>query len=213
MRCFLSAALNSRNSRLTKRLFTVGNYSKFVRPGFMVVGVSGSPAGVSVSAYKHPTTGAFVIVAINQNGSDTPATLTLNGLTADSVTPWVTSNSLNLAQQSPVAIANDRFTATLPASSVTSFVATGTLIAGVPAITSALTASGKVGSAFTYQVTATNAPTSYRATGLPAGLAVDTATGLITGIPTAVGVAMVTLNATSGGGTSTAALTLTIAPE
>ena len=37
-------------------------------------------------------------------------------------------------------------------------------------ITSATTASGTVGSAFSYQITATNTPTSYGATGLPAGL-------------------------------------------
>jgi glucuronoarabinoxylan endo-1,4-beta-xylanase len=112
----------NRNARLTKRLYAVGNFSKFVRPGFMVVGVKGSPGGVSVSAYKNPGTGAFVIVAINQKGSETPVTLTVNGLTADSVTPWVTSSSLNLVQQSAVAIVGDSFTTTLPASSVTSFV-------------------------------------------------------------------------------------------
>jgi putative Ig domain-containing protein len=89
----------------------------------------------------------------------------------------------------------------------------GTLIvSGVAAITSALTTSGTVGSAFAYQIMATNTPTSYDATGLPAGLALNAATGLITGTPTAVGVAMVTLSATSSSGTSTATLTLTIAP-
>ena len=40
-----------------------------------------------------------------------------------------------------------------------------------PVITSSLTASGNQGSAFTYTITATNSPTSYTATGLPAGLA------------------------------------------
>src|SRR5262249_44173803 len=37
-----------------------------------------------------------------------------------------------------------------------------------PSITSALTATGTVGSAFSYQITATNSPSSYNATGLPA---------------------------------------------
>ena len=44
-------------------------------------------------------------------------------------------------------------------------------------ITSATTASGTVGTAFAYQITATNSPTSYGATGLPAGLSVNTSTG------------------------------------
>ena len=88
----------SGNTQITKRLYTVGNFSKFVRPGFVMVGVTGAPANVSVSAFKNPTTGAFVVVAINQNGVDTPITLTLNGLSASAVTPWITSSTLDLAR-------------------------------------------------------------------------------------------------------------------
>jgi hypothetical protein len=42
-------------------------------------------------------------------------------------------------------------------------------VSGPPAVTSATTASGKMGTAFSYQISATNTPTSYGATGLPAG--------------------------------------------
>ena len=109
----------------TKRLWALGNFSKFVRPGFVVVGTTGAPSGVSVTAYSNATTGGMVIVAINQNGSDTPLTFTLNGLTVSSVTPWTTSSSFDLAQQSSLPVSFGSFTATLPASSVTSFVGTG----------------------------------------------------------------------------------------
>ena len=80
-----------------------------------------------------------------------------------------------------------------------------------PVITSPTTASGTVGSAFSYQITATNAPSSYGATGLPGGLTVNSGTGLISGTPTTSGTTTVTLSATNGSGTGTAALTLTIA--
>ena len=110
----------------TKRLYTLGNYSKFIRPGFFLVGTSGAPDGISVTAYKNSSTGAFVIVAINQNGSNTPMTISLNGLTASTVTPWTTSGSLDLAQQSNLPVSGGSFTATLPAASVTSFVGVGT---------------------------------------------------------------------------------------
>jgi len=50
-----------------------------------------------------------------------------------------------------------------------------------PTITSTLTASGTYGAAFSYNITATNLPTSYGATGLPSGLSLNTGTGAITG--------------------------------
>jgi hypothetical protein len=80
----------------------------------------------------------------------------------------------------------------------------------MPVITSASTASGTVGKAFSYQITATNSPTSFGATGLPAGLSINTSTGLISGTPTASGTSSVALSATNGAGTGTATLALTV---
>ena len=79
-----------------------------------------------------------------------------------------------------------------------------------PAITSTTAASGTVGSSFSYQITATNTPASYGATGLPAGLTVNSGTGLISGTPTAAGTSTVTLSATNSGGAGSATLTLIV---
>ncbi|MEK7232864.1 MAG: cohesin domain-containing protein, partial [Elusimicrobiota bacterium] len=48
-----------------------------------------------------------------------------------------------------------------------------TVLPPAPVITSAGTATGQVGTAFSYQITASNSPTSFSATGLPAGLSVS----------------------------------------
>jgi hypothetical protein len=79
-----------------------------------------------------------------------------------------------------------------------------------PVITSPLTSSGTVGAAYSYQITATNGPTSFSDTGLPTGITVNTATGLISGTPLSAGSFSVTLTAANGGGTGTATLVLQV---
>jgi glucuronoarabinoxylan endo-1,4-beta-xylanase len=105
-----------------KRLYTLGNFSKFIRPGYSRIGVS-DDGDVYVSAYKDASTGKFVIVVVNQ-GVSQAKTFGLNGFTATSVTPWVTSATRNLAQQPSVAVNGGSFIATLAAESVTTFVGT-----------------------------------------------------------------------------------------
>ena len=80
-----------------------------------------------------------------------------------------------------------------------------------PAITSAASASGTYGTAFTYTIAASGTPTSFTATGLPPTLTLNATTGAITGTPTLAGNFTVTLAAINASGTGTAALTLSIA--
>jgi hypothetical protein len=78
-----------------------------------------------------------------------------------------------------------------------------------PVVTSAAI-TGSAGSAFSYQIIASNTPTSYNATGLPAGLTINTATGLITGTTSVYGVSNIPISASNQAGTGTATLTLTV---
>lgn len=80
-----------------------------------------------------------------------------------------------------------------------------------PVITSPLSASGKQGQFFSYQISASNAPLSFAASGVPAGLAFDSSTGLISGTPSGSGAFSVTISATNAGGTSAATLLVDIA--
>jgi len=75
-----------------------------------------------------------------------------------------------------------------------------------------LTANGSVGTAFSaYTITALNAAASYSATGLPAGLSVNTSNGQITGTPTSAGTFNVTISATNAAGSDSKTLVITIA--
>jgi glucuronoarabinoxylan endo-1,4-beta-xylanase len=108
-----------------KRLWVIGQWSKFVRPGWVRIGATANPAtGVFVSAFNQASTGDFAIVAVSNSGNNTAVTFSLSGFpgSPSSVTPWITSNALNLAEQSNVPVSNESFSYTLPAHSVTSFV-------------------------------------------------------------------------------------------
>jgi hypothetical protein len=79
----------------------------------------------------------------------------------------------------------------------------------VPVVTSATTAAGALGTLFTYQIAATNSPTSFSAAGLPLDLTLNPTTGLISGTPLSASVATVTLRAANASGTGPAT-TLTV---
>lgn len=84
--------------------------------------------------------------------------------------------------------------------------------AGVPAITSSLTSTIGHGAAYTYTITASNNPTSFHATNLPAGLSLNSATGVISGTAPVAGTYTIQVSATNPSGTTapTAALVLTV---
>jgi uncharacterized repeat protein (TIGR03803 family) len=77
-----------------------------------------------------------------------------------------------------------------------------------PSITSSLTVTGSDGLALSYQITASNGPTSFGATGLPAGLGLNSATGVISGTPSVTGTFSVPISATNLGGAGNATLTI-----
>lgn len=81
-----------------------------------------------------------------------------------------------------------------------------------PVITSPLSATGTAGQAFTYQITATNSPTSFGAVGLPQGLGLNATTGLISGTPTIAGNSTVSISATNAFGSDSKSLALSILP-
>ena len=109
-----------------KRLFTFGQYSRFVRPNNYRIDATSSQPSMLVSAYKDTNSAAFAIVVVNTNPStDVLQTFNLTNFTAATVTPWITSASQSLAPQTPMTVTNGSFAYTIPAMSVVTFAGQG----------------------------------------------------------------------------------------
>ena len=106
-------------ANIAKRAYTLGNFSRFVQPGWIVVGVT-NLTRLLVSAYKSPTSGAAIVV-VNNGSAVRNQVFSVGSTMGSSVIPWVTSSSANLAPQTPVAVSSGSFTYTIPASSVVTF--------------------------------------------------------------------------------------------
>ena len=107
----------------TKRHYTYGNYTKFIRPGYTRVDITGSvPADVLLTAFKGAD-GTVVVVAINKGTAAQTLPISIaGGTTPTSMTPWVTSASDNLVSKTAVTVSGGSFTASLGSKTVTTFV-------------------------------------------------------------------------------------------
>lgn len=119
---------------VNKRLWTIGNFSRFVRPGFHLIGLSSNnpEQGVYTSVFLAPNTERLVLVAINQNSDSTNLTVNLPAYSVSSIAPYRTSATEDLAALPPFPVGGGSFTYTLAPQSVTSFVGTGA-VANPPA--------------------------------------------------------------------------------
>jgi glucuronoarabinoxylan endo-1,4-beta-xylanase len=88
----------------SKRFYVLGNFSKFIRPGYHMIGADRSSTPLLVSAYKDTIGGSLVVVVINNSKNQT-LTFAMNGCNASMVTPWVTSGSKNMEKQPDVQVA------------------------------------------------------------------------------------------------------------
>lgn len=108
-----------------KRLYTMGNFSKFVKPGYVRIGIDNNPVkGVYFSAYKNPLNGEFVVIAVNNTDTNHLFDLSLTGCTAGSLTQTITNDKENLTRYEDVVSENGTFQLSLGGYSVVTFTGT-----------------------------------------------------------------------------------------
>ncbi len=108
------------------QVYALGNFSKFVRPGYYRVDVSGAPTPSTsnplVVAFSNLKDGTVAIVVVNGGSARTLPFFVAGSAWPASVTPYVTTTSSKLAAGTPITVSAGRFSASLAEKSVTTFV-------------------------------------------------------------------------------------------
>jgi glucuronoarabinoxylan endo-1,4-beta-xylanase len=109
--------------QVPKRLYVIGQFSRFIRPGSVVLSSTSSDSTLQATAVR-PTSGAVTVVLANNGRSAHTVTVNLPGLSSPpaSVTPYRTSATENQAPLAPVNVSAGAFTITVPAKSVVTVV-------------------------------------------------------------------------------------------
>jgi O-glycosyl hydrolase len=98
---FPSALIMANNEQLvvSHRLYVMGQYSRFIRPGWFRIDCDTTPvrgSGIYSSAYRNPNTNEIAIVVINETISHALLALELTGAEFDRLDIWRTSENERL---------------------------------------------------------------------------------------------------------------------
>jgi hypothetical protein len=121
-----------------KVMYVIGNWSKFVRPGWHCLGTDGSTFDVPVTAFRKRETGRFAIVALNTTASPQELWIKLSGANSQQVVHWETSAGRNLEKVGDIEVLEGCFHRTLAAMSANTFVGNGPAESGLFRKTDAL---------------------------------------------------------------------------
>jgi O-glycosyl hydrolase len=115
------------------RYYAMGNYSEFIRPGAVMIGNSNANTLTTYDAGSH----TLVIVTTNATSTSASTTYDLSRFSGigSAATAYQTSASENLAKLSPISIAHNQFSSSIPADSITTFVVPNVTYSGTGAMT------------------------------------------------------------------------------
>ncbi|MFI5593749.1 glycoside hydrolase [Amycolatopsis sp. NPDC051758] len=114
------ASNGNQNLYLTKRFYTLGQYSKFVRPGSVRHPVTGAPSGVQVTATFLGGNWTLVVNNLNKSAQAVSVQLPSGGVTASGA--YRTSASENLVAVGLPTVSGATASLNLPAQSITTYV-------------------------------------------------------------------------------------------
>jgi hypothetical protein len=163
------------------------------------------PAITSALLYSSPVNApfSFAITATN-NPTSFSATKLPAGLSLDASTGVISGTPSNPQVASVPILATNSFGSSRPLNLILT-------IGNFSAITSAAAITGPAGGAFSYALTASNNPVAFALTGLPAGISVNSISGIVSGTPTTPGTYTLTASAINSLGTGPAmAITFTV---
>jgi glucuronoarabinoxylan endo-1,4-beta-xylanase len=105
---------------VTKRGYIISQFARFIKPGSVRLGTSSnSRSDVLVSAYKNGS--KKIIVVINTGIYSINQKITLQGATAASFIPYITSELKNVEQGAAITVIANSFSYTIPAASIVTF--------------------------------------------------------------------------------------------
>jgi hypothetical protein len=205
--------------------YAIGQFSKFIQPGYVMVSATNPVLGVFDSAYMGD--GNLVIVAINSNITATSFPVTIQGQAATSFTPYQTSATNTMTQLTPVSVTGGVFTYSLPAQSITTFVASASTAPGFTLSPSASNVSVTQSKTATDTISVADlngftGSVSLAVSGVPAGVTATLGTNPTTGSSVltftanstaTTGAATVTVTGTSGTLTETATISLFVGSD
>ena len=118
----INANASTDSFQVPKRLYVMGQFSRFIRPGSVMLVSTSSDASVQVTAVR-PATGSVAVVLANTGKTSQMLTVSLTGTTSPAmVTPYRTSATENQVQLTPIAVSAGSFTITVPSKSVVTVV-------------------------------------------------------------------------------------------
>lgn len=155
---YLVAVLDGVTATPSGRLWAFAMWSRFIRPGAVRVGTSGTVANVAIGAFKN-TDGSVVGVFTNSGSSAQLAAISFNGFTPSAASAWLTDNTHSV-NTTTVTLSGGVATVSLPAYSVVTVKLTGTAGGGTTSSSAVVTSTVSTKSSTVSSVATTTSASS-----------------------------------------------------